>query len=546
MTIRLPFAIGLLLATSLSAQSAIPELYSLRAKGRAAVTAPVTKAIGTGLAWLAKHQEVEGYWDPEKFMRHDPVGFKCTGAGKPAHRVGVTGMALLAFLADDNTLAHGHYKQEVERGIDWLVKQQSLKGQSRGLIGTAASHKYIYDHLFATYALLEAHGLSRSTELGAKLSANVKAAVDYIQRQRHPDFAWRYKPGQQDGDTPVTVLAFVVLRMAKEIGFAVADSHAVMTARFLARVTSEKGLTGYHKVGVGSSRRPGDHATHFPAHESPTLTAASLACRFLLDSRLDESPLMQRQAAIVAAHPPAKPDFYYWYYGATAMHQVGGEKGAKWLRAVRGALLARQRKSGSSKGSWDADTVWGLDGGRVYTTAIGVLTLQTEYRYARLSESAPVSRDLSRFGLMRRRWIKRDFGGVLRARKALLAEPAGLNAEEKAALERFDAALDQESSRALERVAKLENGPDYEVARTQLAVIAKSFHGLSAGTEARSMLQVFANSKGIQREIAAMSAYRRALRRTRGRHQALLKVAKTYEGTGAATMALNEMIKRPR
>jgi hypothetical protein len=45
-----------------------------------------------------------------------------------------------------------------------------------------------------------------------------------------------------------------------------------------------------------------------------------------------------------------------------------------------------QRGDGNFKGSWDPNGVWGEDGGRVYSTAILVLTLQADYRHARLSK----------------------------------------------------------------------------------------------------------------------------------------------------------------
>jgi hypothetical protein len=43
-------------------------------------------------------------------------------------------------------------------------------------------------------------------------------------------------------------------------------------------------------------------------------------------------------------------------------------------------------KEKCAQGSWDpAVEVWARDGGRVYATAINVLTLETSYRYAPLN-----------------------------------------------------------------------------------------------------------------------------------------------------------------
>ena len=48
-------------------------------------------------------------------------------------------------------------------------------------------------------------------------------------------------------------------------------------------------------------------------------------------------------------------------------------------------LRRPQRQDGNFAGSWDPEPdVWGEDGGRVYMTAMGVLTLEAYYRYTRL------------------------------------------------------------------------------------------------------------------------------------------------------------------
>ena len=48
------------------------------------------------------------------------------------------------------------------------------------------------------------------------------------------------------------------------------------------------------------------------------------------------------------------------------------------------AVVKPQRQDGNFKGSWDPIDVWGEDGGRVYSTASLVLTLEAYYRYSKL------------------------------------------------------------------------------------------------------------------------------------------------------------------
>jgi hypothetical protein len=51
-------------------------------------------------------------------MKHDVEGVPCDGAGATTHDVGVTGLALLAFLGDGNTMRSGPYRDVVKRGVD--------------------------------------------------------------------------------------------------------------------------------------------------------------------------------------------------------------------------------------------------------------------------------------------------------------------------------------------------------------------------------------------------------------------------------------------
>ena len=48
------------------------------------------------------------------------------------------------------------------------------------------------------------------------------------------------------------------------------------------------------------------------------------------------------------------------------------------------AVVDSQRKDGDFKGSWDTDGPWAHVGGRVYTTALGVLCLEVYFRYAQV------------------------------------------------------------------------------------------------------------------------------------------------------------------
>ena len=67
---------------------------------------------------------------------------------------------------------------------------------------------------------------------------------------------------------------------------------------------------------------------------------------------------------------------YYWYFGTKALFQIGGNRWRNWQASLRNNVVSGQSKDGS----WSPIGPWGLDGGRVYSTAVCALTLQETMR----------------------------------------------------------------------------------------------------------------------------------------------------------------------
>jgi hypothetical protein len=127
-----------------------------------------------------------------------------------------------------------------------------------------------------------------------------------------------------------------------------------------------------------------------------------------------EHPSTRLQRALLLGEPPSAirmqgrdstelHDYYYWYYGALAAFQLGGETWERWNASLRDAILPLQERSAAggrrshAHGSWPPYGPrwgkWGRMGGRVYTTALSVLTLEVYYRHppAYLEQRAPIS-----------------------------------------------------------------------------------------------------------------------------------------------------------
>jgi hypothetical protein len=340
------------------------------------------QAIERGLEWLARHQDEDGKWSASEFSKHCPAGHVCSGPGNAVHDVGVTGLAMLAFLGDGHTPRSGHYRDNVKRATLWLRSQQD----EDGLFGPENGHGYMYGHAIASLAMVEAYGLSRYTVL----RRNAQRAIDYIQRARNPYKVWRYYPQDGQNDTSVTGWMVFALKSAKEFGLHVDRDALQCSLAWFDEVTDPStGQAGYSKRGEPSSRKAGLQ-DRFPSDKTEAMTAVGALCRIFLGQTPEEYPVLDAAADTMLRKPPVwnaadgSIDFYYWYYASYAMFQIGGQRWKQWRRSLSAALVQTQETEGHAAGSWAPISAWGEDGGRVYTTALGVLCLEVYYRYTRL------------------------------------------------------------------------------------------------------------------------------------------------------------------
>jgi hypothetical protein len=343
--------------------------------------------VDSGLKWLADHQDVEedGKWDCDDFMKHDPADDKCDGAGGALHDVGVSGLALLAFLGADYTdRGRNPFARNVRMGLRFLKQSQD----EDGVFGSRASHSYMYSHTIATLAMCEAYWLTRNP-CYRKPSQD---GLNYLAMARNPYMAWRYEPRGGDNDTSVTGWCVMALKSGKFAGLEV-DPDAFEGARlWIDKMTDPNfGQVGYNFPG-GAPARPEGRQDRFPPEKSQSMTAVGILTRIFLGEDPRTSPMIKKGAELcVQALPTWDPDdgsidMYYWYYATLALFQVGGPHWTKWNKAMKDAIVGHQhgKGSGARRGSWDPIGAWGDDGGRVYSTATMVMCLEVYYRYGKV------------------------------------------------------------------------------------------------------------------------------------------------------------------
>lgn len=333
-------------------------------------------AARLALSWLAKAQSADGSWDASRYGSGQPVfegGHDRRGAGIDAD-TGLTGLAVLAYLGAGHTHQSGEYKDVIADGLDFLLRAQAQHSDG-SVVGNATKFARMYCHGMATLALSEAYSLTGDTQL----KAPVRRAIDFtIDAQNPSSGGWRYGPlgtSVERGDTSQLGWQLMALTSAHYAKIPIPGQTWTRAGTYLNSVASGSygGLAAY---------RPDERW-----RPSAAMTAEALLCRMFL--RQTNSKLTGEAAGYLMQKLPGsgRVNYYYWYYGTLALFHLHDGHWTRWNSAVKRQLVSLQRRDGPLAGSWDTDSVWGGSGGRVYTTALGALTLEVYYRYRPLNES---------------------------------------------------------------------------------------------------------------------------------------------------------------
>lgn len=362
-------------STAPTTRIAIPAKYANRSRAAKLPT------VAAALTWLQKHQSPSGSWSATKFMSNC-VDDGCVGEGVSEHDIGITALAVLAFLGAGHTPTSGPYARAVEAGLRFLLARQDAKSGCVGTIGKPRD--FLYDHAIATLALVEAYGLTGAAEYEKAANAGVR----FVLAARNPNSAWRYDvPPTGENDVSVTGWMVLTLCAARDVGITVDDSAIVDAMRYIESMTdATTWRTGYITKGGYSAREAGMAELWRPEY-TEAMTAVAMLCRIVTGTEPMRSPALKGGAGLLHAQSPnwERADFYYWYYGSQAMFQMSAADWQRWESKLNTALRTHQQTTGCAAGSWDPRVdPWGHRGGRVYATAILCLCAEAPYRYARV------------------------------------------------------------------------------------------------------------------------------------------------------------------
>ncbi len=329
-------------------------IASSTAQGQGVATSVPSKAgdesIAKALEYLKKSQKPDdGSWESGGFGR----------------ATSVTSLAVMAYLAAGHSPGSpGPYRDTIERGIRYVLKQQ----KSNGLLVSNTSHGPMYCHGVSTLMLAEVVGTTSDPALAAQCRTALAKAIDLILKAqdlpKNPDQAggWRYQPTSRDSDISVTGWQIMALRAAKDVGCAVSADHIDRAIAYLKKCAWKDGGFGY---------QPGQ------GPNNPRTGTGMLALE-LCGTHL--TPEAVAGAEYLLKHPPrwsSEYFFYEAYYCSQATFQLGDKYHLTYQTKLVAILLEHQEKDGS----WLSGDGNDRSGGRNYCTAMGVLALAVEYRY---------------------------------------------------------------------------------------------------------------------------------------------------------------------
>jgi hypothetical protein len=307
----------------------------------------VREMYDRGMQYLASSQLDTGSWN-------DPQ------AGP-----GVTGLALMVFLASGEDPNFGQFSTNIRRALRSIISQQD---GNTGFLGNS-----MYHHGYGMLGLAEAYGAVDERNLwqdvpkgqrsvGQSLELAVRGAV--TSQKKNSLGAWRYSPSGNDADTSVSGSVLVGLLAARNAGIEVPDESIDKAIAYYKSMTSASGQVAYAGIGGfdDSLARVSIGTLVYAIARRKDLPQYKAALNFL-KTRLEQTA----QGGWVE---------YTRYYQAQALFQGDVEAWEKWNKLLIRQLKQLQAADGSFRGQH----------GPALNTAMSLLALALNYRFLPIYE----------------------------------------------------------------------------------------------------------------------------------------------------------------
>ncbi len=278
---------------------------------------------------------------------------------------GVTGLALMSFLASGEDPNYGIYSNHIRKSLRNIISSQDA---ITGYLGNS-----MYHHGFGMLGLAEAYGAvderslwpekskEKQRSIGQALELAVGAAL--ASQKKNSLGAWRYSPNSTDADTSVSGSIMVGLLAARNAGIEVPDEAIDRAITYYKQMTSPSGQVAY--AGIGGFDES------IARISIATLVYAVARRKDLPEYKATLDYLRQRLETPAQQWPE-----YARYYQAQALFQGELEVWEKWNKLLVRQLKQAQLPNGSFSGQF----------GPAITTSMSLLALALNYRFLPIYE----------------------------------------------------------------------------------------------------------------------------------------------------------------
>lgn len=335
----------------------------------------VDQSVARGVAFILSQQTPEGsFVDRERGNQHQTV----------MSALGLMSLASVGNLPTDVT-PEG---EAMRKAIDFLCRED--RQASNGYFGNADGSR-MYGHGITTLALCEMLGMGVNRNQDRLLRERTTKAIELILRSQRVskhsvryEGGWRYTPDSGDADLSVSVWQTMALRSARNAGLGVPKEAIDKAVQYLRNsYASGRDAAGLPtNLKTGFAYQPGGSA------EFATTAAGLLALQVCgeyeaLEVRGSADYLLDMLTGGGDAKRKRQLDysqkwfFYGTYYFAQGMQKRGGEHAREGRMFVEQIMTANQLPDGS----WISADGQERGAGRVYSTALAILSLSIKHHY---------------------------------------------------------------------------------------------------------------------------------------------------------------------
>lgn len=278
-----------------------------------------------------------------------------------AYPTAMTALSATALVASGATTTQGPYAKQIRKSVDYLTS----KARTNGLIGDPLTdNRYTYGHGFSMLVLSQILGEEEDAERRQELIEVLKKAVEFCGNAQTQKGGWGYvsaRDGNNFDEGSTTITQVQGLRGCRNAGISVPIEIIEKAKKYIYDCKNDDGGISYSSRNLRTSR--------------PAITAAALAALYNAgdyDSQHVPAMLKYCKDNLSNINAGGQQAFGHWHYTYLYYSQVMYRQGSQDWEPFRDKLYDRIVSEQAADGSWNGNM------GQVYVSACNLIMLQLD------------------------------------------------------------------------------------------------------------------------------------------------------------------------